>query len=332
MQNLGKLLSARSHLKNSLRNFFETHHFIEVDTPILVPCPGTELHLNYFKTQWKDHYSKDHTLWMRSSPELALKRAISAGIPALYQIAPSFRNHGELGPWHHPEFTMLEYYQVGASWESFLKLSEKLIRFCIKEMALKFPVALSEKTPLHYISVHEAFKRFADIDLQDEDPYLANQAKKKGVLSINGSEDFETAFFKILIEKIEPSLTKLNWVVLYDYPPSQAALARVENGFAKRFEFYIQGIELSNGFYELCDLEENRKRIVEVHKKREQEGREVPNEDFEFYAALKKGMPECFGNALGFDRLLALILGVKDLGEVIPFASISSKTGAVKDL
>jgi lysyl-tRNA synthetase class 2 len=134
MQNLAKILHARSLLKTSIRTFFEKRHFLEVDTPVLVKCPGTELHLNYFKTEWVDHYKKTHSLWMRSSPELALKRALASGIPALYQLAPSFRNEGEIGPWHHPEFTMLEFYQVGATWQGFLDLTTELIRFCIDEM------------------------------------------------------------------------------------------------------------------------------------------------------------------------------------------------------
>ena len=107
--------------------------------------------------------------------------------------------------------------------------------------------------------------------------------------------------------------------MLYDYPASQAALAKIEGSVAKRFEFYIQGVELSNGFYELCDAEENRKRVREVNQERLLMKKEVTEEDLLFYQALERGMPDCYGNALGFDRLLALILGFKDLGEVVPF-------------
>lgn len=319
MQNLSHILRARSCLKRSIRQFFETRGFLEVDSPILVKCPGTELHLNYFKTQWVDHHKRSHPLWMRSSPELALKRAVSAGVPALYQLAPSFRNEGEIGPWHHPEFTMLEYYQVGASWQGFLDMSTELIRHTIDSMSKECAVQLDRNTKIHQISVSEAFDRFVGIELEDQDPSLAEKGRKKGVLSINGSEDFETAFFKILLEKIEPELAKMGWVILCDYPASQAALARVEDGLAKRFEFYIDGVELSNGFYELCDPVENRKRIRDVHAQRSLMGKDIPEEDPFFYAALEAGMPDCFGNALGFDRLLALILGLKDLSGVIPF-------------
>lgn len=289
-----------------------------MDTPILVKCPGTELYLEYFQTHWIDHHRRAHPLWMRSSPELALKRAIAAGIPALYQIAPCFRNEGEIGPWHHPEFTMLEFYQVGATWSAFLQLSEDLIRFCIRDLAAEFSVALDSNAKLHAISVYEAFEKYAGLTLIDNDPQLAAKAKALGVISIQGYEDFATAFFKILLEKIEPALTSLGWVVLYDYPASQAALARVENGVAKRFEFYIHGIELSNGFHELCDPEENRKRVRDVLEERALMAKTLPEVDEDFHSALDRGMPDCFGNALGLDRLLALILGC-DVDAVIPF-------------
>ncbi len=319
MTNLTSLFRARSKLKRAIREFFDARQFLEVDTPILVSCPGTELYLGYFQTHWVDHYRKTHPLWLRSSPELALKRALVAGIPALYQIAPCFRNEGELGPWHHPEFTMLEFYQVGVTWEAFLKLTEDLIRFCIQQMATEFPSALLATATLHHISVRQAFKDFVGVDLIDNDASLAAKAKAFGVQSINGGEDFATAFFKILLDRIEPALTRMGWVVLYDYPPSQAALARVEGGVAKRFEFYIQGVELSNGFNELCDPMENRRRVKEVHTARALMAKDIPLEDEAFYAALDQGLPDCFGNALGVDRLLALILGSQNLESVIPF-------------
>lgn len=313
-----KQILARNELRKSLRHFFESHHFIEVETPVLVPCPGTELHLDYFQSEWTDHSHKKHRVWLRSSPELALKRVMSMGLSAVYQIGPSFRNGGELSEWHHPEFTMLEYYQVGKSWKDFINLSEDLIRHSVQSLSKNFAVALDLKESVK-ISVYEAFKNFLGVDLMDGDPDLASKAREKGVLSVRDGEDFETAFFKILLEKIEPELEKLQWVLLYDYPPSQAALAKVEEGRAKRFEFYLKGVELSNGFYELCDPKLNEERIADVHSQRETLGKQIPDEDFDFYKALERGLPECYGNALGFDRLLALILGEKSISSVLPF-------------
>lgn len=319
MQNLKRKIQARNHLKKAIREFFDERGFVEVDTPVLVKCPGTELHLNYFKTEWKDYQKLAHPLWMRSSPELALKRVLAAGLPAIYQVAPSFRNEGECSQWHHPEFMMLEYYKTKVDWDSFFTLSCDLIRNSISELSKSHPVQLKPNMSLTKITVAEAFKNFVGIDLIDGDTDLSMKAKKQGVLSVSGKDDFETAYFKILLEKIEPELAKLEWVLLYDYPASQAALARVQGSVAKRFEFYIKGVELSNGFYELCDPKENIRRIQEVNKERVVLNKEVVEDDIPFYQALEQGLPDCFGNAMGFDRLLALILGFQDIGEVIPF-------------
>ncbi|MBI2603287.1 MAG: EF-P lysine aminoacylase GenX [Deltaproteobacteria bacterium] len=317
MPNLKNIVLARHALKSAIREFFLQRAYLEIDTPILVKCPGTELHLGYFKTDWVDHRGLPHRLWLRSSPELAMKRTLCEGLEAVFQLAPSFRNYGDLGLWHQPEFTMLEWYQVGSSFDEYLSLTEDLFRFCLAKMQERFTCPLILPSQLARWTVRDAFEEFAGVHLTDHDPDLARQAREKGVLSVGKQDDFETAFFKILLEKVEPAFEQLGFVLLYDYPPSQAALARVDNGVAKRFEFYIKGIELSNGFWELCDPEENERRVRDVHRQRALLGKDVPEEDREFYAALAKGLPDCFGNALGFDRLLALILGKGSIADVM---------------
>ena len=133
--------------------------------------------------------------------------------------------------------------------------------------------------------------------------------------------DFETTFFKVLIEKIEPVLATKAGTILYDYPPSQAALATVEQGVARRFEFYIGRTELSNGFKELLGESDNRKRIAYAMSERQKHGYSIPTQDEDFYAAMSKKIPECCGNALGFDRLLAVICGLEEITPIIPFRS-----------
>ena len=139
------------------------------------------------------------------------------------------------------------------------------------------------------------------------DPDLGKKCYKNNLGSIKEEDDFDTAFFKALIEVIEPQFKKERGVILYDYPASQAALAKVEGQVAKRFEFYLDGIELCNAFYELTDLKENRKRVEESNRLRKSLGKEITLEDQEFYSSLEKGIPICCGNALGFDRWLALL-------------------------
>jgi lysyl-tRNA synthetase class 2 len=179
------------------------------------------------------------------------------------------------------------------------------------------------------ISVYEAFRRFANVTLIDEDPSLAQKARGVGVISPREDDDFETAFFKILIEKIEPKIAALGPVILYDYPPSQAALAAVKGERAKRCEVYFGRVELSNGFEELTDPEANLSRFTAVYRKRASLGLENPPIDPDFMTALHHSfIPSC-GNALGFDRWLAILCQANDLDQVIPFrkaAAYSSKT------
>ncbi len=313
------IFEARQHLRVSLRKFFHNAGYLEIDTPIMVKMPGTEFHLRYFATDWVDYTKESHRRWLRSSPELHMKRALSTGLEAIFQMGPCFRNHGELSPWHHPEFTMLEWYKTGVTFESFLVETENLLRATRDDFkALGYQVFVDDIKAERF-TLKEAFQEFADISLVDQDPDLARQARAKGCVSAVLTDDFETTFFKILIEKIEPALARIPFSLLYDYPASQAALARVDQGVAKRFEFYVRGIELSNGFWELLGAAENRQRIEEAHQFRAQQGYEIPQEDQGFYEALEQGLPDCFGNALGFDRWLALLLGGDSLDCVLPF-------------
>ncbi len=311
------VLHKRHELRQAIREFFFQRSYLEVDTPIGVICPGLETNLNYFKTHWIDYKNVSHPLWLRSSPELHMKQALSFGAKKIFQISPCFRNNGELSEWHHPEFTMLEWYETRINWENMVEDTEALINFCFAKLN---KTSLTEKS-LHFkkISVYDAFKQFADIELIDQDKQLCDKARTKGYHSVNPTDDFETSFFKILIDKIEPVLKKMPGVVLYDYPPSQAALAKVEDGRAKRFEFYLNGIELSNGFFELTDPIENKRRFQQSNDTRKSQNRETISEDPDFFSLLEKGLPESCGNALGFDRLLACILLKEDISEILPY-------------
>lgn len=310
---------ARALLDQGVRQFFQQQGYLEVDTPVLVASPGTERHLRYFASDWLDYQSVSHRCWLRSSPELHMKRALACGLDAIFQIAPCFRNCGEFADWHHPEFKMLEWYKSGCTSDSYIEQCEALLHATLKALSLHFTCSL--ELPAHPVrlTVQEAFREFAGLDLVDNDTELAAKARSVGCLSPSFDDDFETTFFKVLLEKVEPRLKDLTWVMLYDYPPSQAALARVKDGWAKRFEFYVNGIELSNGFWELVDLDENQRRIAATNVARAKDGIEVTQEDPFFYAALSAGVPECFGNALGLDRWLALALGASSLDPVLPF-------------
>ena len=318
-------LKLREKLKEATRSFFKNLNYTEVDTPIAVISPGTEVYLDYFQTAWKDYKNKSHTLYLRSSPELHMKQLLTQDCDRIFQMAKSFRNSGELSEWHHPEFTLLEWYQKSISYEKFMEQTHEFLLATLEEMKHEFPELIKLELPksLIKVSVKEAFYEMAKIDLVDNDLYLAEKAKQQGIISVNENDDFETAFFKIMLERIEPKFKKIPSLVLYDYPASQAALAKIEGGLAKRFEFYIKGVELCNAFLEELDPEENKKRILEANCKRKQNGLRCPAVDQEFLDSLEYKSYLTCGNALGFDRWLALMLEEKGLSKIIPFRKMA---------
>jgi len=312
----------RSVFREALSCFFSRHRYIEIETPILVCCPGMEEHLEYFETEWVNHDKQKSTYFLRSSPELHMKQALALdGLSKIYQFSKSFRNGGEFGPWHHPEFLLLEWYETEISYEAFRDQTVDLIlyvqQFLFDNKIIKSKIYKN----FIFLTVEEAFEKFAGIKLIDQDPELVKKARHAGNHSVQDGDDFSTAFFKIMLDQIEPRLAKLHAVMLYDYPPSQACLAKIKNHWACRFEVYLSGIEISNGFLELTDFLENKSRFQSTLIARKKAGKTIYHEDHAFYRSLQKGLPPCCGNALGFDRTLASLLGHKDLRQVVPFRS-----------
>ncbi len=306
-------LRFRAQVFRFLRDYFESRGFLEVETPLLVTCPGGEPYLRYFSTMWHDERGRRQRKFLRSSPELHMKQILSHALPKIFQLGRCFRNGGEHSDWHHPEFTLLEWYEAGAEFEGFIAFTTELLCELFRHHGQ------GSLPKLHKIGVYEAFAEFAGITLHDNDPQLAREALGKGCHSVQADDDFHTAFFKVLLERIEPRLRELGNVVLYDYPPSQAALAQVEGGRAKRFEVYLDGIEVCNAFGECVDAAENARRFVEFARLRREHGLPPVPRDAYFNAALQRGLPPACGNALGIDRVLALLRGESNLDRVIPF-------------
>lgn len=319
MGTVAEAMAARLRFHGRVRAFFEAEGYCEWQTPLVVPMPGTEANLQYFSCPWRDVTGRAQPMYLRSSPELHLKKVLATtGVERLFELGPCFRNGGELGPWHHPEFTMLEWYRVGADAASMMEETLALVARLAEEMAS--PLAGSACTDAPVFTVAEAFEAFAGLTLIDEDPELWLKARDQGVLSVAPTDDFETAFFKVLMERVEPALERWPVVFLCDYPPSQAALAAVQGGAAQRFELYVRGVEVSNGFWELRDAEANRQRIIEANSKRSEQGLAPIAIDEEFIDALAEhGLPACSGTALGVDRLQALLSGYDNLDAVLGF-------------
>jgi len=300
---VGKNLRARARALANVRTFFDARGFIEVDTPQLVPSPGLDLHLDAAPAGGG---------YLITSPEYQMKRLLSAGVPRLFQIAHVFRQ-GEVGARHNPEFAMLEWYRAFADVEDVIHDTEQLVA----DLALSVSGSrnlhgehgpIAAVPPFARMTVAHAFAEFARIP-EDDFFRLAH--------------DDADAFFRILVEQVEPQLARAPGpVFLVEYPIEHASLARAKPGdprVCERFELYAGGIELCNGFGELTDAREQRRRLLEDQRARKACGKPVYPIDERFLSALSEGMPPSAGNALGLDRLLSLCLGEPEIARVMPF-------------
>jgi len=300
-------LRARAAIIERLRRFFVGRDYLEVETPILVPSPGLDLHLDAFATE-HPHFGDDLG-YLITSPEYQMKRLLSEGLERIFQIVRCFRR-GERGHRHNPEFTMLEWYAVGATMDSMMSETEALVRHLLSDVATMplAGIACDVRQPFQRMTVTEAFARWADT-AEQETLRLA-------------SED-EDRYFFLLVDRVEPGLSRLGVpVFLHDYPASQASLARRrpdDPRYAERFELYVGEVELCNGFGELTDPMEQRTRLMKDQAARRARDMAVYPIDERFLAALEAGLPACAGNALGLDRLVALALGTGSIDDVMAF-------------
>jgi lysyl-tRNA synthetase class 2 len=291
-------LRLRARLYRDIRQFFDTRQVLEVETPILsagcVPDPMIE-----------PFYTGTQRLFLHTSPELAMKRLLAAGSGAIFQITKVFRD-GEAGRWHNPEFSLLEWYRPGFNQDDLIQEVDEFLRtllHCPPVERLTYCALFEQYTGLH--PLHAPLRA------------LQNYAAQFGLVQ---DLDRDTCLQLILSHDIEPHLSRPT--VITDFPASQAALARkrADNPqLAERFEVYVQGIELANGFYELTDPVEQRQRFEEDLAKRQALNLPTYPLDERFLAALESGLPDCAGVALGLDRLLMLIVGASHIHEVLAF-------------
>lgn len=293
-----------------IRQFFEKRDFLEVGTPTLVICPGTEPHLDAFQTKFKMG-RREQTYFLPTSPELHLKKLVAAGYGAIFEMRPCFRN-GEVTAHHQPEFWMLEWYRPGHDLASLRKDCLDLIRHLQKTLGRPLLKTSQETTMAALFEKHTGF-RLQPTTTAGE---LERLAQELGV-RLAPRSDFDDCFFQIFLEKVEPALESSSPVFVSDYPPSQAALARLtEAGWGDRFELYWKGLELANAYHELNDPRVQRERSAEDLRKKQALGREAVPLDEEFFLALESGMPPTAGIALGLERLFLALTQRKSLSEV----------------
>ncbi len=296
-------LRRRAEVIATVRAFFAERGFLEVETPIAVPSPGLDLHLDAFEVPGLGY--------LETSPEYQMKRLLTGGVPRSFQIARCFRR-GEIGRRHNPEFTMLEWYRAFAEVSEVIDDTEALVRRVLggveRGQVVVDGTAIDITRPFEKITVVDAFGRWAG-------------TKPDEVFAM--ADHDEDRFFRLLVDAVEPGIAELGaCVFLTMYPAKFASLARLSPAdprVAERFELYVGGLELCNGFGELTDPVEQRARFERDQAERRAAGKPVYPIDERFLAALREGMPPAAGNALGLDRLVALALGASEISQVIAF-------------
>jgi elongation factor P--(R)-beta-lysine ligase len=319
-------LERRAALVAATRAFFAARGYREVETPCLVPVPGMEVHLRAFRSEYVPHLGagERRTLWLRTSPELALKRLLVAGAGPVFELARVWRN-GESGPRHAPEFTMLEWYRPGLGLDGLMDETETYVRAVCPPRVAHEGVETDLSPPFERITMAEGFARWCgglDILATEGDAdRLRAEATRIGAPPREG-EGWEDLFFRLLLERVEPELGRRGRATfLTHWPAPQAALARrdpADPRAALRFELFVSGLELANAFDELTDPVEQRARFGhDVAERRRLTGAEGWEVDEDFLAALEHGMPAGSGIALGFDRLAMLASGARRIEDVL---------------
>jgi elongation factor P--(R)-beta-lysine ligase len=310
-----EVLRLRAGLLRRARRFFEDRGFLEVETPLLSADTVIDLHLDPIPvTLFYDprNMHDGPRRWLQTSPEFAMKRLLSAGAPSIYQITRAFRG-GESGRLHNPEFTMIEWYGVGHTMRQGMQFLSDLAE------------VLLERGAADWVSYRQAFEQSVGIDPHRADGrQLAALADRLGVSAPASlsPEQRDGWLDLLLIERVEPDLGQERPVILYDYPATQAALARIREEVppvAERFELYFRGVELANGYHELGDPRELRRRNRRTNELRRAEGKPPLPEESRLLAAMESGLPPCSGVALGFDRLVMLACGAESLSKVMAF-------------
>jgi lysyl-tRNA synthetase class 2 len=293
-----------------IRDFFRDKRFLEVKTPTLVKCPGTEPSLDVFSTEFVNG-SKKEKFYLPTSPEINLKKFLSQGAERIFEIASVFRN-GEKTERHHYEFTMLEWYRSYANLSSIKHDLIEMIEYVSDKLKVARPKEVLTFT------VAELFKKYCEFDFtpQTTEQELKDLALKLNV-DVKSATTIDDYFYLIFMEKIENQWPPDRLVFVEKYPPYQAALARLDpNGWGDRFEAYWNGLELANAFHELNDPEIQRARSLDDLEKKKQMGKEEITLDESFFTALDQGMPPSAGIALGLERLYMALKNIKSIDQI----------------
>jgi lysyl-tRNA synthetase class 2 len=309
-----EVLALRARLRARIRAFFEASAALEVETPALSAAAPSEVHIHPLTTETSA--LPGTPLFLQSSPEFPMKRLLAAGVGDCWQLARVFRD-GERGRYHNPEFDLLEWYRVGADHHALMDDVEALVGAAlVPEMAIQ---------PAARYSYAELFRAYADLDPFEADTEtLQDVTAQAGLEPLAGvaTDDRQGLLDRMLAAAIVPYLPRDRPTFVYDWPAAQAALARLDPAdprVARRFELYWGPIELANGFHELTDPAEQRRRFEADRERRADNGERVPPIDTALLAAMEHGLLDCAGVALGFDRLAMTAARAEHIDEVLAF-------------
>ncbi len=314
---------------HAVRDFFQSEAFHEVETPILLPHPPAESYLDVFETILLDRHRNPTKAYLATSPETSLKKLLVAGIGNCWSLTKSFRNMETYSGLHNPEFTILEWYRVGAEYTDIMDDCQRLVGSISHAMGNNGPTITYQGSridltpPWERITVAEAFERWAGIRFDDflDEEKARSIAKNKGY-RVTDANTWEELYNQIYLNEIEPHLGEGKPTIICEFPASVAALSQLkpeDPRFAQRFELYIAGLELADCYRELTDWEEQKRRFDTELEHIRRKGNTVYDYDMDFIEALKTGLPECSGIAVGLDRLIMLFADVATIDETLFF-------------
>jgi lysyl-tRNA synthetase class 2 len=309
------LIIKKAKILKSIRNYFDETGAIEVVSDILQEYPNLDSNIYPLKLKATNSQGEEKIYYLHTSPELQMKKLLSKYKIDIYQITKVFRNF-EGSKKHKIEFSMLEWYRIGYSLEDLMEDTQNIfIQTAIsvyKKPLVFYKGKLFDLRKCEKITVDEAFYRYTQTYSENYDGLLKFLREKEG---LKKEISYEEAFFRIYAFYVEPNLGKEHLTFIYDYPPMFSAMAKIENKKGKRFEAYIDGLELVNGYFELTDPQEQEKRFLEDIKQKEKETGEKYKIDKQFLDALKY-LPECSGASLGIDRLFMVLLDKSNIWEI----------------
>jgi len=325
-------LLLKAQVLGAIREFFQYEGFTEMDTPTMVVSPDPSPFNEVLETKTVG----GEKLFFTPSPEFFLKKLLVVGLKNIYQITKAYRDRQEKDPLHLREFTILEWYRNNATYTDLMADCEKLIGFVWERLSQRIQKSKSEinlnyqgqeinlAPPWKRISCQEAFKQYAHINLDEflEEKKARKICQKKGY-QMTQENTWEELYHQVFLNEIEPELQKFPTLILYDYPAPLAALSQIKESdphYAERFEFYLGGLEMGNGYSELTDWQDQEKRLQSNVATRKAGRMKVFDYDHDLIQALKEGLPKTAGIAVGVDRLVMLFTDSTDIHEVTPLS------------